>query len=216
MPREACRDFQRGQCTRGRSCRYTHDDGSRSRSRSRSRGRGRSRDREDPPALVFKEGDWNCSKCKGHNFSRRTDCYKCGEDRPRRGSRIRLFDGKLFRFSFLFFYQVVAVANQDLVPDLAKVAGIALGRVPGIVDVVALVAAVAHVLEIETENVVDAAEAEVVDAAEAEVEAIARRNPKRPLSLAAAARAQVSLALPQKSRKKNSLKPLRRLEADFS
>jgi len=113
--------------------------------------------------------------------------------------------------------EVVAVANQDLVPDLAKVAGIALGRVPGIVDVVALVAAVvAHVLEIETENVVDAAEAEVVDAAEAEVEAIARRNPKRPLSLAAAARAKVSLALPQKSRKKNSLKPLRRLEADFS
>jgi hypothetical protein len=76
MPKEGCRDFQRGQCTRGRSCRYTHD-GIRSRSRSRSRGKGRSRDREDredPPARVFKEGDWNCAKCKGHNLSRHTDC----------------------------------------------------------------------------------------------------------------------------------------------
>jgi len=38
--REPCRDFQRGTCSRGDSCRYSHDSG-RDRSRSRSRSRGR-------------------------------------------------------------------------------------------------------------------------------------------------------------------------------
>lgn len=28
----------------------------------------------------WREGDWNCPKCDAHNFSRRSSCFKCGEN----------------------------------------------------------------------------------------------------------------------------------------
>ncbi len=29
----------------------------------------------------FREGDWNCNSCQGHNFASKTACFKCGVPR---------------------------------------------------------------------------------------------------------------------------------------
>ena len=34
----------------------------------------------------FRDGDWNCLKCGGNNFSRRTFCFKCKTPKEERGS----------------------------------------------------------------------------------------------------------------------------------
>lgn len=44
----------------------------------------------------FKEGDWTCPGCQGHNFSKREDCFKCGkpkESNQRSRSRSRSRSG---------------------------------------------------------------------------------------------------------------------------
>ena len=30
----------------------------------------------------FKFGDWMCPSCNAHNYRNKTQCYKCGTDRP--------------------------------------------------------------------------------------------------------------------------------------
>eukprot|EP00747_Dinoflagellata_sp_TGD_P186029 gnl/TRDRNA2_/TRDRNA2_42854_c0_seq1.p1 gnl/TRDRNA2_/TRDRNA2_42854_c0~~gnl/TRDRNA2_/TRDRNA2_42854_c0_seq1.p1 ORF type:complete len:237 (+),score=13.69 gnl/TRDRNA2_/TRDRNA2_42854_c0_seq1:130-840(+) len=71
-------------------------DRSRSRDRSQSRGYDRSRSRAGQRGrkgggkgdLVL-PGDWECPKCGGNNYSRRTDCFRCGTPKPAEGGRGR-------------------------------------------------------------------------------------------------------------------------------
>mmetsp|Transcript_20505 Transcript_20505/g.42876 ORF Transcript_20505/g.42876 Transcript_20505/m.42876 type:complete len:173 (+) Transcript_20505:53-571(+) len=58
----------------------------RSRSRSRQRSPPPKRDR---PGDEFRDGDWYCPSCGAHNYSRRTDCFKCGAKKPTGRSKSR-------------------------------------------------------------------------------------------------------------------------------
>eukprot|EP00930_Biecheleria_cincta_P067558 TRINITY_DN5421_c0_g1_i1.p1 TRINITY_DN5421_c0_g1~~TRINITY_DN5421_c0_g1_i1.p1 ORF type:complete len:199 (+),score=18.05 TRINITY_DN5421_c0_g1_i1:117-713(+) len=63
------------------------------------RGRSRSRSRSPPPrgggggggggGPDFRHGDWTCKACGGHNFARRTECFKCNASRDGDRSRSR-------------------------------------------------------------------------------------------------------------------------------
>eukprot|EP00434_Breviolum_minutum_P020851 symbB.v1.2.018392.t1/scaffold1460.1/size117342/4 len=59
------------------------EDGKRNKNRSRSRSRQRSPPpKRDRPGDEFRDGDWYCPSCGAHNYSRRTDCFKCGAKKP--------------------------------------------------------------------------------------------------------------------------------------
>ena len=65
-------------CDRGRSGRRSRSPIGRARRRSPIY-----RDYRDQPSYTYKEGDWQCPKCRFDNYARRTRCFKC--DRMRSG-----------------------------------------------------------------------------------------------------------------------------------
>eukprot|EP00930_Biecheleria_cincta_P056179 TRINITY_DN4234_c0_g1_i1.p1 TRINITY_DN4234_c0_g1~~TRINITY_DN4234_c0_g1_i1.p1 ORF type:complete len:733 (-),score=108.29 TRINITY_DN4234_c0_g1_i1:29-2197(-) len=50
-----CREFLKGQCNKGRDCKFSH----------------------------IADGDWACPRCSDHNFGRNETCRKCGTGKPR-------------------------------------------------------------------------------------------------------------------------------------
>mmetsp|Transcript_3195 Transcript_3195/g.6280 ORF Transcript_3195/g.6280 Transcript_3195/m.6280 type:complete len:177 (-) Transcript_3195:98-628(-) len=55
--------------------------------RSCSPARGRPHGKGGGKEVTFKEGDWYCRSCDGHNFARRTECFKCNAPRDERDER---------------------------------------------------------------------------------------------------------------------------------
>merc|ERR1712129_332039 len=55
--------------------------------RSRSPARGQPRGSYGGAEVTFKEGDWICRSCEGHNFARRTECFKCHAPQEERDER---------------------------------------------------------------------------------------------------------------------------------
>ena len=106
--RDHCLDFQKGRCTRGTECRYRHvmmpqeqiDKYNDTKKKDLpcykfQSGQCRfgdechfshtieSRDSMQQRGADSRPGDWGCMKCGGNNFSRRNNCFKCQEPRPR-------------------------------------------------------------------------------------------------------------------------------------
>eukprot|EP00927_Polykrikos_kofoidii_P009344 TRINITY_DN13890_c0_g1_i1.p1 TRINITY_DN13890_c0_g1~~TRINITY_DN13890_c0_g1_i1.p1 ORF type:complete len:194 (+),score=23.09 TRINITY_DN13890_c0_g1_i1:101-682(+) len=67
---------------------YRRDGDRGGRSRSRSRGS----DHNTGGASDFRNGDWYCQKCGGHNFAKREECFKCGT--PKDGKRRQRKDSR--------------------------------------------------------------------------------------------------------------------------
>lgn len=60
-----CGDFQRGNCSRGDSCRFSHGGGGGGKDKGKGKAKG-------------KGEDWKCLFCSENVFAQKTECYKCG------------------------------------------------------------------------------------------------------------------------------------------
>eukprot|EP00462_Mataza_sp_D1_P020298 CAMPEP_0175141300 /NCGR_PEP_ID=MMETSP0087-20121206/12031_1 /TAXON_ID=136419 /ORGANISM="Unknown Unknown, Strain D1" /LENGTH=333 /DNA_ID=CAMNT_0016424705 /DNA_START=71 /DNA_END=1072 /DNA_ORIENTATION=+ len=89
MRKGVCKDFQNGNCNRT-NCRFSHvsEQSMRGHSYNDSQGgygnqRGGGGQGQGNDHRKLRPGDWLCSdeSCKGHNFAKRTECYRCGAPR---------------------------------------------------------------------------------------------------------------------------------------
>ena len=77
-------------CNRS-NCEQPKPRGGGGRGDTRRRGFGRSRGYENPN---MKPGDWNCPKCKNHNFAKRDVCNRCDTRKPVEGRGSRKTKGR--------------------------------------------------------------------------------------------------------------------------
>jgi len=79
-----CGDFQKGNCFRGDSCKFSHerrtrqDDGATSALRDDDYGGGHE----------VRPGDWTCPSCGEHVFARKDACWKCGAPKSESGQPV--------------------------------------------------------------------------------------------------------------------------------
>ena len=84
--RGACGDFQRGTCTRGDQCRYSHIGGPSEPARGgggSEYGRPGGGGRAPPPAAQPVSDDWQCDGCGNSNFNWRKSCKRCGAQKSK-------------------------------------------------------------------------------------------------------------------------------------
>jgi RNA-binding protein FUS len=73
---EICKDFQKGRCDRGASCRFSHDVGE---------GGGAAFGFNAGGFDNRRPGDWECPSCHANVFASKSECFRCGTPNPNGG-----------------------------------------------------------------------------------------------------------------------------------
>jgi len=79
-----CGDFQKGNCFRGDSCKFSHE----RRTRQDDGATSVWRDEDYTGGREVRPGDWTCQSCGEHVFARKDACWKCGAPKNESGQPV--------------------------------------------------------------------------------------------------------------------------------